>query len=91
MFGELQKSDFNTSSGILLADVRKLNRRQNLAYKIAENHFRKNILTPLAIMITGQRGSGKSFIINALRQLMHSYCKISSYFGTATFNINGIT
>ena len=40
-------------------------------------------------MITGQRGSGKSFIINALRQLMHSYCKISSYFGTATFNING--
>ena len=37
------------------------------------------------------RSSGKSLVINAIRQILHSYCIVSSYFGIDTFNINRIT
>ena len=57
------------SSDIPFVDVRNLNRKQNLAYKIVENYFRKNVSSPFLMMIAGLGGSGKSFVINSLRQL----------------------
>ena len=42
-------------------------------------------------MITGEGGSSKIFVINPLGQLLDLFCIVSSYFGIATFSINGIT
>ena len=86
-----KKSGFNFSSGIPFVDVRNLNRNQNLADKIVENHFRNNLPSPLLMMITGQGSSSKSFVINNLRQVLHICCIVSSYFGITTLNIDGIT
>ena len=72
-----KKSDFNPSSDIPFVDVTNLNRKQNLAYKIAENHFRNDVSSPHLMMITEQGGSGKSFDVNALRQVMYRYCIVS--------------
>ena len=47
--------------------------------------------SPLLMMITRQGDPGKRFVINTLRQTLNSYCIVCSYFGIATFNINGIT
>ena len=86
-----KKSDFNLSSDISFANVRNLNRKQNLTYKTVENHFRNNVSSPLLMIITGQGGPGKSFVINVLRKIMYSYCIVSSYFSIAIFNVNRIT
>ena len=42
-------------------------------------------------MITVQGVSGKSYIINALKSLLGNNCNVTSFFGVAAFNINGIT
>ena len=43
----------------------------------------------LLIIITGQTGSGKSYVIDALRHLLHASCIVCSYFGIAAFNVKG--
>ena len=87
-----KKSVFNPPSDkLFFVDVRNLSRKENLAYKIVENLFRNHLSSPILMMITEKGGSGKSFVINALRQLLHIYCIVSLYYGIFTFNINGIT
>ena len=68
-----KKSDFNPSSDMSFVDVRNLNRNQNLAYKVVENHFRNSFSNPIFVMITGQGGSGKSFALG-------SFCIVIVYF-----------
>lgn len=46
---------------------------------------------PLKLIITGQGGSGKGFLINALKGLLQEFCVVSSYFGIASHNIEGVT
>ena len=41
------------------------------------------------MMITGLGGSGKSFVIQALSQLLHTKCRVCAFFGIAAFNIKG--
>lgn len=86
-----KKSYFNPPSDIPFADVRNLNRKQNVAYKVAENHFRNNVSNPPVVMITGQGGSGKSFVISTFRKRLHNYFIFPLYVGIATFNIIGVT
>ena len=45
----------------------------------------------LSLIITGQGGSGKSYIIRALQILLSDTCIVSSYVGIAAFNIAGVT
>ena len=72
-------------------DITLLNKKQNIAFQIVKRHYEQNIKDPLRLMITGQGGSGKSFLINALRNLLGSTCAVSSYFGIAAHNIAGVT
>ena len=53
-----KKSDFNPSCDIPFVDVRNLNRQQNVAYKIVENHSRKNVSKLILMMITRQGDLG---------------------------------
>ena len=43
------------------------------------------------MMITGLGGSSKSFVIQALSQLLHTKCRVCAFFGIAAFNIKGKT
>ena len=46
---------------------------------------------PLFLLIKGIAGSGKSYVIDALRNLLQSKCRVLAYTGKAAFNVNGIT
>ena len=70
-------------------DTDLLNKRQKFIYDIVANNL--NDSKQLLIIITGQAGSGKSFLIDSLRQLLGESCNVCSYFGTAAFNIQGQT
>ena len=66
-----------------------LNKEQLLAYELIVTHFLQNITKPIKMLITGQGGSGKSYVINGLRELLGNAGIICSYFGIAAHNIRG--
>lgn len=43
------------------------------------------------MIITGLGGSGKSYVIQALSELLDTQCKICAFFGIAAFNMKGRT
>ena len=43
------------------------------------------------MIITGQAGSGKSYVIDALRALLMQNCIVTAFFGIASFNVKGRT
>ena len=45
-------------------DTTLFNEKQRIAYNIVYQHFHANVKQTLALWITGQGGSGKSFVIN---------------------------
>jgi len=68
----------------------KLNKEQLFAYNLIESHFHSTSTTkPLKMILTGQGGSGKSYLINGFRNLFGKACSVLSYFGIAAFNVKG--
>ena len=43
------------------------------------------------MLVIGQDGLRKSFVINSLQQLLGQCCVVASYFGIASHKINGVT
>lgn len=68
-----------------------LNDEQLFAYNIVESHFSNSEANALRMILTGQGGSGKSYLINGFRNLFGEKCKVLSYFGIAAFNVKGET
>ena len=66
---------------------------QQLAYNIVQTHFQdmSSSKDPLALIINGVAGTGKSYLINGIRTLLHDKCAVTATIGKAAFNINGIT
>ena len=48
-------------------------------------------LDPLHLIILGEGGTGKSYLINAIRNLLAHHCLITAPTGKAAFNIKGVT
>ena len=71
-------------------DTQLLNSLQRKAYNIVESHFR-NPQEQLLMIITSLAGSGKSFIIDALRDLLKEYCIVTAFVCIAAFNVKGKT
>ena len=71
-------------------DIDLLNISQRKVYDIAENHFR-NPQEQLLMIIKGLAGSGKSFVIDAIRSLLKQCCMVTAFFGIASFNVRGET
>ena len=91
---ERQKSESQEVSSYVQTDreISSLNAAQKRAYDIVNVHKSSaNALPHLLMIITGQGGSGKSYIIDALRDLLRSSCLVCSYFGIAAFNVRGYT
>ena len=84
-------SSSDTIQSTTEVDITKLNEKQALVYSIVSTHLSGTVLKPLYMMITEQGGSGKSYIINALKSLLGNNCIVTSFFGIAAFNINGVT
>ena len=61
-------------------NVKSLNELQYLTYKIVKDHFTfgsENLNgKPLFLLVKGIAGSGKSYIIDALRNLLQSKCRV---------------
>jgi len=74
-------------------DLATLGEMQALAYNTVESHF--NDLSPykepLALIIIGEGGTGKSYLINAVHTLLCDKCAVTATTGKAAFNINGVT
>ena len=73
----------------------QLNRQQRLAFNILAMHHAA--LTsgtpqePLHVIITGEGGSGKSFLISAIKTLLRDKCKLTGTNDLAGYNIEGCT
>lgn len=65
---------------------------QLLAYNIVKDHFENpNSQSPFHLLINGFAGTGKIYLINALRNLLQNNCTGTATTGKASFNVNGIT
>ena len=74
-------------------DIKKFNNAQMVAYQIVHDRFTciSESKEQLLMIITGQGGSGKSFVIQALSNLLDNKWRLCAYFGIAAFNIEGYT
>ena len=67
---------------------------QQKAYDIVSNHYQSSVRgnsVALRMIINGEAGTGKSFLITALKNLLQDKCCITATTGKAAHNVNGIT
>ena len=67
---------------------------QLLAYNIVKEHVQQSANSKehsLKLIINGEAGTGKSFLINAIRNLLQDKCYVTATTGRAAYNINGVT
>ena len=66
---------------------------QKLAYNIVNRHVQDTSeeKDPLCLIIIGVAGTGKSYLINGLRNLLQSKCAVTATTGKASYNIKGVT
>ena len=84
-------------------DYQTLNEKQKLVFKRVESHYgnmlKDNQTEPLRIIVMGTAGTGKTYLINAIRGRLRemtgvrfkSPVLVLAPTGVAAFNINGIT
>ena len=61
------------------------------AYNLVFTHYTQSIDEQLLLIVTGLAGSDKSYVIDAVRNLLQNKCKVVAYFGMAAFNVKGQT
>ena len=86
-----EKNHICNSNVTTLIDIEQLNDKQRSVHEIVAHHANSSEKEPLHLLVTGQDGSGKSYVINSLRQLLGECCVVASYFGIASHNFNGVT
>ena len=72
-------------------DVTNLSEKQLLAYNIVISYFRSNTCNKLLLLVTGVAGTGKSYLIECVKNLLLQSCIVLAFFGVATFNVKGAT
>ena len=76
-------------------DTTRLTTMQQKAYNIIQTHYMVsksgNKIDSLNLIIIGEAGTGKSFLIFAIRSLLQDCCYTTATTGKAAYNINGIT
>ena len=72
-------------------DIHCLNEQQTKAYNIISTHYIRGDQSPLHMLILGTAGTGKSFLIQAIAQLLQVKCLLTATTGIAAFHIGGIT
>ena len=74
-------------------DTNSFSEKQKLAYDIIINHSNlpAESRSPLLVIIIGEAGTGKSYLINAISCYLKKKCLMTATTGKAAFNINGVT
>ena len=85
-----QKKVLQTIDIAMNVDFDSLNKHQKQAFDIIYNHMQYSE-EQLLMIITGEAGTGKSFLISCIKQLLQNLCSITAYFGIAAFNVKGKT
>ncbi|XP_065826022.1 uncharacterized protein [Oscarella lobularis] len=90
-----KKSTSSKKDLVAAADSSLLQGNQKLAYDIVRSH---NELTksgfeckPLRMIVCGSAGTGKSYLINCIKEMLGSECILAAPTGVAAFNIGGQT
>lgn len=88
-----QKSihDLQWNMAVRKVDVSSFSVDQNIPYSLIHQHFQNKNKDPLCILNKGIAGSGKSYVINAIRNLLQTKCQVLAYPGKVSFNVIGIT
>ena len=74
-----------------IVDISSFSTNQRLAYNVVCDHFNRSDKEPILLLIKGIAGSGKSYLIDAIRNVLQTQCKVLAYTGKASFNVNGVT
>ena len=86
------QTDSSTSMRVLASvDISCLNEQQMNAYHTISTHYTNTNQHPLHMLILGTAGTGKSFLIQAIAQLLQDKCMLTATTGIAAFHIGGIT
>ena len=72
-------------------DTSTFSPNQRLAYRLLVDHNAMSDPEQLLLIVTGVAGTGKSYLINAIRYLLKEKCIVMAYFGVAAHNIKGST
>lgn len=74
-----------------IVDTSTFSEIQQAAYDIVFNYFSNVEQNPLRLLIMDVAGTGKSYVIDSLRNLLQTKCRVLAYTGKASFNINEVT
>ncbi|CAB3985549.1 ATP-dependent DNA helicase PIF1 [Paramuricea clavata] len=87
------KEEYTVDEQYDVVDINSFSEMQKLAYNIVKSHFDDTLFEkePLCLIINGVAGTGKSYLINAIRNLLQSKCAVAATTGKAAFNIRGVT
>ena len=87
------KEEYTVDERYDIVDVNSFSEMQKLAYDIVNSHFHDTSSNkePLCLIINGVAGTGKSYLINAIRNLLQSKCAVTATTGKAAYNIRGVT
>jgi ATP-dependent DNA helicase PIF1 len=87
------KEDYTIDEQYDVLDINSFSEMQKLAYHIVKSHFDdiSSEKEQLCLIIIGVAGTGKSYLINAIRNLLQSKCAVTATTGKAAYNIRGIT
>ena len=84
----ISRSTVNTEN----IDISTFSEMQKLAYDIINTHLHKPCpKDPLLLIIIGGGGTGKSYLINAIKNLLQNTCAVTATTGKAAYNIHGCT
>ena len=88
----IQSNAITTTRYIDNIDISTLTVQQRKAYDIVSQHFSLHHHDyPLQMLVLGTAGTGKSYLIQALAQLLGDKCLLTATTGIAAFHIGGIT
>ena len=83
------KEEYTIDEQYDVADINSFSEMRKLAYDIVKSHFNdaSSETEPLCLIINGVAGTGKSYLINAIRNLLQSKCAVTATTGKAAYNI----
>ena len=87
------KEEYTIDEQYEVVDINSFSEMQKLAYDIVKSHFddTSSDRESLCLIINGVAGTGKSYLINAIRNLLQSRCAVTATTGKAAYNIRGVT
>ena len=83
------KEDYSIDEQYNVVDINSFSEMQKLAYHIIKSHFDdiSSEKEQLCLIIIGVAGTGKSYLINSIRNLLQSKCAITATTGKAAYKL----